>query len=364
VRKLLIASTLSLAVLVPTGCGPEFDPASLILDERVLAIRADPPEALPGEDVTLTPLVVGPTGTLAAGADYTPSWWRCADDEGDALADEERCERLDRRVDLGDAVPLTHQIDPELFGPLPQPGAEPDGQTFETERALGAVLGFWRVLGLSVQAPSGPRVDAVKRVVVFASPVPLVELDERLAGLDPRVDDGGDVVENVNPLLTGVEVREETPDGASVATLKPGGTYWLRPRFDERVLQPYFSLKMDLEGLDLTDPTTLQELEEDELLGRFSRTKRCEVPVFSWYVTAGKLRRETTVDERVIDSHYAPQDVVCPPVEGDPRRPEVRFTAPTGADIPEDGTVHAWVVMRDGRGGTDFRAFELDVQED
>lgn len=341
------------------GCGPEFDPASLILNERVLAIRAEPPEAVPGETVRLTPLVASPEGSLVEGEGYEARWWRCPDDESTALADEERCDSADDRLDLGDGDPLEHRIDPELFGPLPPPE---DQSGSPSEKLLGAALGYWRVLGLTMTA-GDRRVEAFKRVVVFGSRQPLGDLDPRLAELDPRVEPGGDVIENINPLLTSVQVREGTPEGGTTTELEPGGTYWFVPGYDADALQPYWSLKMDLEGLDLTDPESVVELDESELLARFERVRRCELPTFSWYVTAGKLRRETTVDETVRDGVFAANEITCPDIEGEPRRPAVRFTAPADDEIPEGGVVHAWVVMRDGRGGTDFRSFDLTIAQ-
>jgi hypothetical protein len=303
--RLVLAS--ACAATIAASCGPEFDPGYLIKNERVLAIRADPPEALPGEEVTLTPLVVGPNGMLDAATDYRADWWRCPDDEGDGLADEERCSSPDARVTLGEGVPFVEHIDPALF-PLPAPG-EPAEEA--DEKLIGAVLGYWRGYAVTMTAESGRVVDAFKRVVVFASPVPLGDVDPRLADLDVRVNDEGEIERNVNPLLLGVEVRKDDPDGGLVSTLEPGGTYWLGPDYDERELQTYHSLKIELEGLALNDPATLEQLSDEELLARFEKVRRCEVPVFSWFVTGGTLRRDTTVDERVVAGEFAERGVDC-----------------------------------------------------
>ena len=48
-----------------SGCVESFAPASQIKDLRVLAIRADKPEALPGEPIQLDALIADPTGLLA-----------------------------------------------------------------------------------------------------------------------------------------------------------------------------------------------------------------------------------------------------------------------------------------------------------
>lgn len=361
-RRRLLGPRLGLALVssaaaLGAGCGPELDPSYLIRSERVLAIRADPPEAVPGAAVTLTPLVVGPDGVLDA-SDYSASWWRCPDDESDGLADEERCASPDNRVPLGEGVPLEERLDPALFS-LPQPGDPP---AEADEKLVGAVLGYWRNFGLTMESASGRVIDAFKRVVVFASPVPLGDVDPRLAELDVRVNDDGQVEPNKNPLLVGVRVRKDEPDGGTVSTLEPGGTYWLEPDYDQASLQAYHSLRIELEGLALDDPTTLRQLSDEELLARFEKVRRCEVPVFSWFVTGGTLRRDTTVDERVVAGEFKQRGVECPPVEGEARRPEVRFTAPTGEDLPSDGIVHGWVVMRDGRGGTAYTSFDLTVE--
>lgn len=340
------------------GCGADFDPAYLVTDERVLAIRADPPEAMPGEQVTLTPLVVGPNGALDPTSDYRADWWRCPSDEADALSDEERCSSPDARLPLGEGVPLVRHIEPEL-SPLPDPD---DSEDEAGEKRLRAVFGYWRNFALTMAADGGRVVDAFKRVVVFPSPVPLGDIDPRLADLDVRVNDEGELERNVNPLLHGVEVRADGPDGDLVSTLEPGGRYWLRPDYDEGELQAYASLRIELEGLTLDDPASLRQLDDEEVLERLEKVRRCEVPVFSWFVTGGRLRRDTTVDERVVAGSFAERGLECPPVEGAPRRPEVLFTAPSGDEIPSDGVVHGWLVMRDGRGGTAYTSFDLVIE--
>ena len=54
-------------VVVVVGCRPAFDDrVSLVDGVRVLAVAADPPEAAPGEAVTLSALVVDDDGVVAA----------------------------------------------------------------------------------------------------------------------------------------------------------------------------------------------------------------------------------------------------------------------------------------------------------
>lgn len=326
----------------------------------MIAVKADPPEAVPGASVTLTPLVVSPTGELEEGEGYRADWWRCPDVEASPFADEERCAQPAARVPLGGGAPIFSSIPDDLFA---APVAGSDDPVTELARAA---FGYWRVVGLTMRA--GERVvEAVKRVVVFPSALPLGGGDDRLAALDVRVDDEGRVVPNANPLLLGVEVRAGERDGPPADSLEPGGTYWLRPTYDEGALQEYFSLHIDLAGLDLENAASLRELSEGELIARSSRVRRCEIPVFSWFVTGGQLQHDTSLDERVVKGVYLEErGVRCPAAEGTaegaPRRPEVRYIAPKGADAPPGGVVRAWVVMRDGRGGTAFTSFEMHLE--
>lgn len=58
-----------------TACRPDFgDRDSRITRPTILALQVEPPEAKPGEAITVTPLVATPTGTLAA----ETAWAFCA----------------------------------------------------------------------------------------------------------------------------------------------------------------------------------------------------------------------------------------------------------------------------------------------
>jgi hypothetical protein len=51
-------------LLFTAGCFEPFDPPSKIADLRILAVRAEPPEARPGEAVRLDALIADPTGAV------------------------------------------------------------------------------------------------------------------------------------------------------------------------------------------------------------------------------------------------------------------------------------------------------------
>ena len=341
------------------SCTPAFVPASLVTESRVLAVITEPPEATPGQTVTHTPIVVDPTGTLTDGG-FDVGWWRCPDTDSDGLGDFWQCTVPAERRDLGGGVPYTDIIPTDLFGS----GDPVDPSTSPPEKILGAVLGYWRIVGMTMNS-GGHRVDSFKRVPVFP-PFPLAQLDERLAAIDVHIDADGVLAPNTNPTLNAVTVHDGRVNGATVTEVKRGGTYFFVPRIDDRQLEEYFSLKIDLEGLDVGDAEAVAAVTPAELLTRFERVLRCEIPVYSWFVTAGHLRRETTVDEDVIERVYDGRGVACPAIEGELRTADTEFTVPTGDDVdplPEGGVIHAWVVMRDGRGGTAFRSFDLTIAD-
>lgn len=345
------------------SCTPSFVPASLVTESRVIGVVTEPPEATPGQTVTHTPIVVDTTGTLDADG-YAVSWWRCPDTDSDGLGDFWECTVPAQRRDLGGGVPYTDTIPTDLFGTAPAPGEPVDPSTSPPEKILGAVLGYWRVVGMTMNT-ADHRVDSFKRVPVFP-PFPLAQLDERLAAIDVHVDADGVLAPNTNPTISAVTVHDGSVTGATVAEVKRGGTYFFVPRIDDAQLEEYFSLKIDLAGLDVSDPEAVAALEPAELTSRFERLQRCEIPVYNWFVTAGHLRREITLDEGVIERVYDERGVSCPAVEGEVRTPDTQFTVPTGDDddpLPEGGVIHAWVVMRDGRGGTAFRSFDLVIAD-
>ncbi|HEY4222263.1 MAG TPA: hypothetical protein VGO62_12995 [Myxococcota bacterium] len=360
---------LVVALATSGACTADFLPASLIVNDRVIAVTAEPPEATPGASVTLTPTVVGVAGTLAS-TSFTSDWWRCPDSDSDALGDYDQCTVPADRRDIASGTPYVDSVPADIFGALPPPRTPPpaDGSsTLSSDKALGAILGYWRVVGFTMSA--GERhVDAFKREPIYL-PGHLGDVDPRFAAVDSHVDDNGnDIAPNSNPTISNVLLHEGKVDGATKSTLSSSKTYFFDPVYDARTLQSYISLKVDLTGLDLTStsgPASVASQSIDDLVKRFSKVQRCEIPTFSWFATAGRFDRDSTVDESVVASIFDPEGVDCPAIEGEPRVPQVSYAPPTGAagdEKPKDGVVHAWVVMRDGRGGTAVKSFDFKVE--
>lgn len=364
----LVAIPCALVAVVAASCANEFLPASVVTNERIIAVTASPPEAVPGQDVTLTPVVVSPGGDLVDQEDFDVTWWRCPDSDSDALGDFAQCTVPADRADVGEGVPYVDTVPLDLFGTLEPPAAGEEPGELPSDKLLGAILGYWRVVGLTMTSrnedPARKRtVEAFKRIPVYL-PVRLADVDPRLADLDSHVNEEGETLApNSNPTIAAVLLHEGKANGGVTTTIAQGNTYFLQPVYDEDALEDYISLKVDFTGLDLSDPASVQEIPVEELIERFEKVQRCEIPTFSWFVTHGRVRRDTTLDESVVERVFDERGVDCPPVEGDERAPEVEYTPPTGeADdpLPADGEpIRGWVVMRDGRGGTAVRSFEF-----
>ena len=370
-RGLVVISlvpVVTLAVGLGASCAPEFLPASVVKNERVIAVTASPPEAVPGQQVTITPFVVSPEGELVGAPandnDFDVTWWRCPDSDSDALGDFAQCTVPADREDIATGAPYVDTVPVDLFGEPPTaPPAEGEAP-LASDKLLGAILGYWRVVGLTMTTDVR-KVEAFKRIPVYL-PVRLGDLDPRLADLDSHVnEDGEDTGPNTNPTIAAVLLHEGKPNGAVVSKVAPGTEYFLQPVFDEDALQDYISLKVDLDGLDLSSAESASAIPVDDLIARFEKVQRCEIPTFSWFVTHGRVRRDTTLDESVVQRVFDERGIDCPPVEGEERAPEVEYTPPTGEEgdeIPADGLVRGWVVMRDGRGGAAVRSFEFTVE--
>jgi hypothetical protein len=348
---------LSLALVLASaagagGCSEAFGPASLVTTPRVLAVVADPPQALPGDVVTLTPVVASPDGAVALDA-TSSTWWRCPDTDSDALTDLWQCSVPEQRLDLATSTSYVDTVPADLFG---------ENATIASQMLLAATVGFTRIVGSTTTALD-TDIESFKRITVFSG-IDLGTIDPRLADLDANTTVDGPVAANTNPVLTAVTVHADKAAGDVVTTLQAGKTYAFVPQIDDASIESFFGHDVDLAGLDPADDAAMAELTVDDVLRRVTRVQRCELPTFNWFVTAGRLRQEFTVDEGVVARAFDVRGVDCPSLDGDARSPEVTYVAPTGDEedpLPKSGVVHAWVVVRDGRGGTAVQSFDLPV---
>lgn len=309
------------------ACAPDLGAApSIVASERLLAVRADPPEAAPGAVITLRALVVGPDGTLA----NPPVRWawcrapkplttnnsvsdRCLDESGDGVSPLDPAGPVVQAELPADACALFGPDSPPAApGELPPRPPDPDvtGGYYQPVRILvpggeGAPLAGFGFARLACNLAGAP-IDVAQ---AFRSRY----------------------VANHNPAIE--SVLASTTDGSMAMPLGREGD---APATDPITAGHGSALHLTArwtadspETFPVFDPEQRQLVEQRESLR------------VSWYATAGRFAHDHTGRDG-----------------DDPARDsENQWTAP---DQP--GLVHLWVVLRDSRGGTDFGGYLVEVQ--
>jgi hypothetical protein len=293
----------AIASISAAACKPDLGPSdSQVTSTRLLAVKAEPPEAKPGSVVTLTSLVASPEGTVArAGI----AWSFCVAPKPlttDVVVST-ACLDSSSLVPVG-VGPAVYAQTPDngcrIFGPDTPPGdfrpRDPDvtGGYYQPMRAelAGGGLSF-DLLRIACDLGDAPATVAA----AFAK----------------------QYVANQNPHLGGLS---GTIDGAPLTQAGiPGGS---------RVTLSVGWSDADAETYVWLDPST-QTL----------AAKRESLRV-AWYSSLGAFDTEST--GRAEDDLETTTSSVwtVPPV-----------------DAP--ATAHLWLVLRDSRGGVDFADFDLGV---
>jgi hypothetical protein len=302
----MVKRAVILAALV-SGCLPSFgEPASLVDGDRILAVRADPPEVRPGNAATFTALVVGTGGTQAM---PDLSWALCTApkplDEnnivsGDCLGGGDSVMSVGDGPSVSALVPADARA---LFGPDPPPQVM--GMPPLRPRDPDVTGGYYQPLRLAEGTLTG---FALERITC----------DLALAGADLAVQYGMTYKANQNPQLTPLSA---TVDGAAVALdMLPAGK-----SIDFHVGWPAASVE-SFPVYDLTAAALVTQRESMRV---------------SWFATGGAFAHEVT-GTTATDTATTTDDA---------------WTAPATA-----GVVHLWVVLRDSRGGVDFAGYDLVVR--
>lgn len=214
-RNSAVLLALALAGLASGACGSEFDPASYLNDLRVLALRATPLEAGPGDTVTITPHVNVPSGQRLS----QPSWSFCPFSAGSTQAYRcavPQCETAlpaesDGRV-LADPWSLARQCLSRLT--LPPAGGIP-GELPPELPAYSEVI-----FRLQLATDGGQQREAVLRMPLYAAAVP-----------EPR---------NRHPQILGVELDgQPLPPGGSAPGVAQDGQVRVRVRVDPGSLDDF-----------------------------------------------------------------------------------------------------------------------------
>jgi hypothetical protein len=290
------------AFLLLAGCAPKMgNPASLIAQERIIGVRADPAEAAPGDLVKYASLVASPSGTVDA---QDLSWSMC-----------------NLRKPVAENTPVSQAC---LTGDLPQ-------------SAQGG--------SVAVQTPSA----ACANFGPFAPP----SSSGTLRPSDPDATGG-----YYQPLRLdlGVEqaiFRERLSCGLAGASLA------MSQEFRARYTANQNPTLVSLAALAGETPASLDALPASQrirLIAAWSSASAESYPVFdsssqtlvdhrealwlSWFATAG-----------VFDNSVTGRDESDPAVST-----ENPWQSPATA-----GVVFLWLVLHDSRGGVDFAAYTLTV---
>jgi hypothetical protein len=284
----------ALPLVLLAACAPrlEDDPA-LVAASRVIAWRATPAEAAPGEAVRLQALLVGPAGTLAGDA---LGWSLCSTPRppGENGAVAQACAlATPPALAAGDLVVLT--IPPEactIFGPEPAPATP--GQPARRPADPDATGGYYQPIRIS---GAGEAVFGLQRLSCAPAGVSL----ETARAFRARY------TANRNPTLLPPASRGAVPLGAAVTLVAA----WPADA---------------VETYPIVDPA------RDLLVDRRETLR------VSWFATAGRFDRESTV---AADGASSVTNV---------------WRAPA-----TPGIVHLWLVLRDSRGGSDFAALDLSI---
>lgn len=299
-RALLFA--IVLACSAHGACRPDLgERESLVTETRVLAVRGEPPEAKPGEDVRWSLLVAAPDGPVAA---PLAGWAWCATpklltENGVASA---AC-RGDGVRPLADGPATIEAAIPtdacSLFGPeVTSADLRP--------RDPDVTGGFYQPLRVTVSHEE-------ERVVAFG--VARIGCKLANAAADVTAEHAGRYVANANPELAPLSI---TRGGSPIAAdaIPRGARVTLRASWPEASAERYVVY-------DVASRTLVEAREAMRV---------------SWFATAGSFESDRTGR-----------------AEGELETfTENAWTAP-----PDARTTHLFVVLRDSRGGVVFSTHEL-----
>jgi hypothetical protein len=300
-----------LALACKPGVG---QPPYLVTDDALLAVRGDPPEAKPGASVTYSFLLASPAGTVL---DAPAEWDICQTpkppSESNAVATA-----CTGAPDAGvfaegqtySAPVLTNAC--QLFGPIapPQVSGKPPVRPRDPDSTGGYYLPVQLWLpSLPTGALSG---FALERITCNLANAP----SDIVADYNSRYQPNQDPVIDHADLIDGTGNRLSLDAGD--ATIGTGATATIEATFGAG----------SVEVFPVFDRVAQKLVDQPESLS------------LSWFVTGGSFEHDKT-------------GVAV----GDPATTnDNRWTAPT-----TPGHLYLWLVLRDSRGGTAFKTYEIDV---
>jgi hypothetical protein len=312
VKRLALLGTAATALLLAGAavrCIPALGPGdSLITSPRILAVRAEPAEAIPGTKVAFTALVAAPGGTLDAGV----AWSFCTAPKPLTQDNVVSNACVGDGPGVGDAAPLTGVgVGMSVTAKTPPMGCSifgPDvGSMGLRPRDPDSTGGYYQPL-LATLPGAGDAIELAR-----------IHCDLANAGSAVATVFAKAYHDNLNPTL---QPLTATLNGAAVPLSDI-------PASSHVVLQASWPAA-SAETFAYFDQAT-------QTVG--SQREAMQV---AWYGSGGTLDTEST--GRAGDDPATTSD------DG--------WTAPV-----QPGTVHLWVVLRDSRGGVDYVSQDLGVTQ-
>jgi hypothetical protein len=353
-------TVLGCVVAALAACG-DLDNVTTVKDLRVLAVKAEPagflvpldhPEMITATEATVTALVVDPNGqgaTLsfsgAACPDYIDTITAASGKGSSLCPGPEVTGKLPpplntvlatTTLEPGTAMPLAMSSGIE-YAPAVKFGLTPDklalffspdpnlpapvAQTVQYNRDFGmdAIVNVDFTLGAE-------KASMLKRVVYW----PLLPAD----GLPVGPDCPATQVANQNPVITAVGLFQHRVDGQAVDPYPDMPTLSLAAK-DELFVEPAY------------DPASVERyfLRVQNFETRSIETQcRKELLTFQFFATAGTFGPSERASELPI---------VLTPEDGKVHL-DSKWSPPKAADLPADGKVTIWVVVRDERAGASW----------
>ncbi len=282
------------------GCGSDFEPRSEINYLRVLAIRAQNPVLLPGESTDITALIAQPPPDVP----YTLAWEFCLSTDG---AETKRAclenEFLPTIKAVGESFEVVYPVQAEPF--IQSICDRAEGLVDQLPEGITlpncAEEGLPATVRLSVAAEGQEELVSTKKLYFRVTQDADAEDTESTVQNDP----------NHNPRLSGLNV-----EGGPTA-LKRGTAYEVRCELDPDSIETFTP-----QGRD---------------------TERKEEILFSWFIYGAELKNQLTYFNETLS-----------PLE------EARTNTITVFDDVTE--VRLWCVVRDGRGGLDWRVVTLPTE--
>jgi hypothetical protein len=285
------------------GCFPAFDDTPwLVKSPRVLAVRGVPAEVEPTKTSTFSALIASPEGTIS---DEAVSWSLCLRPRTLAERNGVAPECLSTEGEDIQALESRQAQVPmdacERFGPNPPPQEDPNAPPLRPADP-DLTGGYYLPVRALVAQESQP---------IFAFGFERLRCPLAGAPRDVFREFNQRYTLNMNPSIEALE----TADGQALdaSTISPGSTVTLRVRWAEGSVESY--AYYDSLAVTIVD--------------------RVEVLTVSWFASKGSFEAERSQGETSADNVW---------------------TAPS-----EAGPVHFWFVLRDSRGGIDWREATIEL---